>query len=229
MRAVKKKPNKGGLTKKQKATVRKEAKKVIMNIAETKAVGIQLPGSPTVTAQSLFHNQPFYKGILLATKQGTGDPNDYSNQSARIGDELQLMSINVRFLLSAFRPNVTYKLVLFWYSTEVASLSNSVVYFTNGNKLLDRYNTETISIIDQKIVTPNIGPLPADDDNSRRTRLVTLSGNWKGKRIKYNEGSFRPKFRDIGMAVVAYDSINTLQTDQMGELVYDYKMKFKDI
>ncbi len=229
MSKAKRKQTKGGLSKTQKADVRKEAKKVMLSTAETKAVGIQLPGSPTVPAQELFHNQPFYLGQLLATKQGVADPNNYSNLGGRIGDEIQLMSVNVRFLLSAFRPNVTYKLVLFWYSTEVATLTDAIVYFTQGNKMLDRYDEETIAIIDQKIVAPNIGALPAADANARRSRLVTLNGNWKAKKIKYNEGSTRPRFKNIGLAVVAYDSINTLQTDQLGELVYDYKMKFKDI
>eukprot|EP01043_Picozoa_sp_COSAG02_P122680 COSAG02_NODE_59604_length_274_cov_0.428571_1_plen_53_part_01 len=53
------------------------------------------------------------------------------------------------------------------------------MYLTKGNKLPDRYNTEQISIIEQKIITTNIGALPASDDNPRRTRLFTLNGNWK--------------------------------------------------
>lgn len=219
----------GTLTKKQKSSVRKEAKKVLLNIAETKALGRQSPGSPTVAAQALFHNKVFYLQGLLACAQGTADPNDYSGNTCRVGDEIQLMNMNIRFMLSALRPNVTYKAVLFWYSTEVTALSDAVVYFTQGNKLLDRYDTEQISIIDQKIISPNIGALPADDANPRRTRLFTLNGNWKAKKIKYNEGSARPRFKDIGFALVAYDSVNTLQTDQLAETVYDYKMKFKDI
>ncbi len=59
MSKAKRKQTKGGLSKTQKADVRKEAKKVMLSTAETKAVGIQLPGSPTVPAQELFHNQPF--------------------------------------------------------------------------------------------------------------------------------------------------------------------------
>lgn len=220
------------LGKKATSTVRKIAKNTVLRMAETKAVGKQSGGSPTVPAVALFHNQPYYLGNLLATKQGTADPNDYSSASARIGDELQLKNVNVRFVLSGFRPNCTYKLVLFWYESSTV-LDNSIVYFTQENKLLDRYNTEQISIIDQKIVHPGAINRTGSDDNTtsyqRRTQLITMNGHWKAKRIKYDEGTTVPKYRDIGLAIVVYDSINTLQTDQLAEFVTDYKMTFKDV
>jgi len=221
-----------GLTRNQTKSVKRIAKSTVLRVAETKAVGKQLPGSPTVPAQALFHNKVFYLENILLTKQGVEDPNDYSSSSARDGDMLQLKNVNVRFQLSAFRPNVVYKLVLFWYSSG-NTLTDADVYFTQGTKLLDRYNTEQISIIDQKIIQPGTINRTGSDDNTssfqRRTQLVSLNGNWKSKKITYDEGGTVPKFKDIGLAVVAYDSINTLQTDQIAELVYDYKIKFKDI
>lgn len=221
----------GGLTRREAKAVASIAKKSVLQIAETKAVGKQLPGGPTTPAQALFHNKVFYLQNLLATKQGVEDPNDYSSADARIGDDLILKNINVRFLLSSFRPNVVYKLVLFWYSSG-NTLTDADVYFTQGTKLLDRYNTEQISIIDQKMIQPGTINRTGSDDNTtsfqRRTQLVSLNGNWKSKKIIYDEAGSVPRFKDIGLAVVAYDSISTLQTDQLGELVYDYKMKFKD-
>ncbi len=221
-----------GLTKKAAGAVRKIAKNTVLRLAETKAVGKQSGGSPTVPAQALFHNQPFYLENLLATKQGVEDPNDYSSASARIGDEILLKNVNVRFCLSGFRPNCTYKMVLFWYEAGT-TLANDIVYFTQANKLLDRYNTEQISIIDQKIVHPGAINRTGSDDNTtsyqRRTQLVTMNGHWKAKRIKYDEAAIVPKFKDIGLAIVCYDSINTLQTDQLSELVTDYKITFKDL
>lgn len=211
-----------------KKQIKKIAKQTVLAVAETKAVGVQTVGSPTVPALELKHNIVSYHGNLLATKQGITDPNDYSSASARIGDEIILKNMNVRFQLSALRPNVTYRAVLFWYESGT-TLANDIVYFTQGTKLLDRYNTEQISIIDQKLITPNIGALPADDANPRRTRLFTLNGNWKSKKIIYDNGGKNPRFKDIGFALVAYDSINTLQTDDVGEFIYDYKMKFKDL
>ncbi len=221
----------GGLTRREAKAVASIAKKSVLQIAETKAVGKQLPGDPTTPAQALYHNKVFYLQNLLATQQGVRDPNDYSSSDARIGDDLILKNINIRFLLSSFRPNVVYKLVLFWYSSG-NTLTDADVYFTQGTKLLDRYNTEQISIIDQKMIQPGTINRTGSDDNTtsfqRRTQLVSLNGNWKSKKIIYDESGSIPRFKDIGLAVVAYDSINTLQTDQLAELVYDYKMKFKD-
>lgn len=221
-----------GLNKNQARSVAKIAKRVTLGLSETKVVGKQSPGSPTVPALALFHNQPLFVKNFLTCQQGTADPNDYSTNTARIGDEIYLKNINVRFLLSSFRPNCTYKLVLFWYEANVAP-TNATVYFTQANKLLDRYNTESISIIDQKIIHPGSINRTGSDDNTvsfqRRSQLVTLNGSWKSKKIKYDENATIPKFKDIGLAVVVYDSINTLQTDQLSELVYDYKIRFKDI
>lgn len=221
-----------GLNKKQAQSVARIAKKVTLGLSETKVVGKQSAGSPTVPALALFHNQPLFIKNFLICQQGTADPNDYTSNTARIGDEIYLKNINIRFLLSSFRPNVTYKLVLFWYESNVAP-TNATVYFTQGNKLLDRYNTESISIIDQKIIHPGAINRTGSDDNTtsfqRRTQLVTLNGSWKSKKIKYDENATIPKFKDIGVAVVTYDSVNTLQTDQLSELVYDYKIRFKDI
>lgn len=221
-----------GLTKTQASSVRKIAKNTTLRLSETKAVGRQTPGSPTIPAQALFHNQPFFLNALLATKQGVEDPNDYSSASARIGDEILLKNINIRYCLSSFRPNVIYKLVLFWYEAG-APLNNALVYFTQANKLLDRYNTEQISIIDQTIIHPGSINRTGSDDNTtsfqRRMQLTTLNGHWKAKRIKYLESDTQPKFKDIGMAIVAYDSVNTLQTDQLAEVVLDYKIQFKDL
>eukprot|EP01052_Picozoa_sp_SAG31_P044095 SAG31_NODE_7569_length_1651_cov_2.438144_1_plen_223_part_10 len=206
-------------SKSMKKQMKKIAKQTVLGIAETKAVGLQTKGSPTVPALGLDHNIVSFHGNLLQTKQGVEDPNDYSSASARIGDEIILKNVNVRFMLSALRPNVTYRAILFWYESGT-TLANDIVYFTQGNKLLDRYNTEQISIIDQKLITPNIGALPASDDNPRRTRLFTLNGNWKSKKVLYDNAATQPRFKDIGFALVAYDSINTLQTDAIAEFVY---------
>lgn len=222
--------SKSGLTKKQTSSVKRIAKNTTLNLSETKAVGKQLPGSATVAAQSLFHNKVFYLPNLLLTAQGVLDPNDYSANTARVGDEILLKNVNVRFLLSAFRPNVMYKLVLFWYQTE-DTLADALVYFTQGSKLLDRYNVEQISIIDQKMIQPGVinRNIPDGSSEARRTQIVSLNGNWKAKKIIYDNAGTAPKFKNIGCAVVAYDSISTLQTDQLGELIYDYKIKFKDL
>ncbi len=133
------------LSKKQEKDVRAIARSTLRGAMEVKTVG------KSEENIQLFHNKPLYQGSLLATSQGVSDPNNQSGNAARIGDEILLRNVNVRFWLSnkLDRPNVMYKLFLFWY-TEGQTLSDTLCFFTQGNKMLDRINNENIGIIDQK-------------------------------------------------------------------------------
>lgn len=115
-----------------------------MGLAETKVVGKQ-----TENVQ-LFHNKTLYISNLLSTTQGVTDPNDLSGNAARIGDSIKLTNCNIKFWLSNKddRPNVMYRMIMFWYDSAL-TLSDAVCFFTQTNKMLDRPNNESISIIDQ--------------------------------------------------------------------------------
>lgn len=222
-RGLVKKNRNPGLSKTQAKSVRKIAKRTAMGLAETKTVGKQ-----TENVQ-LFHNKPLYIANLLATQQGTKDPNDLTNATARIGDSVRLTSVNAKFWLSnkLDRPNCMYRLIMFWYDTPTA-LSDAVVFFTQTNKMLDRPNNESISIIDQKYIFS--GPMYLNGtEKFERSQLCTLKGNWKGRKIQYDEGGSLPKKRSIGICVAVYDAYGTLQTDNIASLAYNYNMNFKDL
>lgn len=210
------------LSKPKRREVAKIARKVMRSSMETKTVG-----KSTENVQ-LFHNKPLYQGALLATSQGTGDPNNQANANARIGDEVLLRNVNVRFWLSnkLDRPNCMYKLFLYWY-TEGQTLSDVLCFFTQGNKMLDRINNENISIIDQKTVFSKEMYLNGTE-KFEHSQLCTLNGNWKGKKIIYDQGGTTPKKRNIGFTVVVYDAYGTLQTDNIASLAYDYNTRFQD-
>ena len=210
------------LTKKQQKGVRKVARKVLRGTMETKTVGQQ------VENVQLFHNKPLYVGKLLACEQGVTDPNNQSGNAARIGDEVLLRNLNVRFWLSnkLDRPNCMYKLFLFWY-TEGATLSDAYMFFTQKNKMLDRVNDENIGIIDKKTVFSKDMYLNGTE-KFEHSQLCTLNGNWKGKKIKYVEGGVAPNRRNIGFCVAVYDAYGTLQTDNIASLAYDYVFRFQD-
>lgn len=222
MKARAQRKKRKGLSKTQATTVRKLAREVQLRTCETKMVGKQSENN------QLFHNKVFYRGTLLANTQGVKDPTDLTANDARVGDEIILKNINVRFWLSnkQDRPNCMYKAVLFWYDTD-ATLNDALVYFTQTNKMLDRYNTEKISIIDQKILHSR-EDYSVENNYREHSYLLTLNGNWKGKRIKYNENGTQPKKRDIGYALVAYDSYGTLQTDNIASFADNYICQFKD-
>jgi len=194
-----------GLSKTQAKSVRKIAKKAVMGSSETKTVGKQ-----TENVQ-LFHNKALYVENLLSTSQGLEDPNDLASNAARIGDSIRLTNTNIKFWLSnkSDRPNVMYRLILFWYDTPT-TLTDAICFFTQSNKMLDRPNIENISI-------------------HERSQLATLKGNWKGKRITYDEGKDKPKKRTLGVCLVCYDAYGTLQTDNIASVAYNYNINFKDL
>jgi len=212
-----------GLSKTQAKTVRKIAKKTVMGIAETKVVGKEEENV------QLFHNKALYLSNLLACKQGVQDPNNLSGASARIGDQINLTNCNIKFWLSNKddRPNVMYRLIMFWYDSSL-TLSDALCYFTQTNKMLDRPNKENISIIDQKYIFSQ-NNYAVDANNHERSQLGTLNGRWKGRKITYDEGGDIPKKRTIGVCVVCYDAYGTLQTDNIASVAYNYNTSFKDL
>ncbi|AXH75921.1 MAG: putative capsid protein [Circoviridae sp.] len=211
-----------GLTKTQAKTVKKIARSVAMSIPEKKTFGYQEENV------QLYHNKALYLASWLKCKQGDQDPNNLVTQTVRVGDEFYLRSVNIRFWLSnkLDRPNVMYKLYLFWYDSNV-TLSDTVCYFTQTNKMLDRINNETISVIDSKTIFS--GPSYENGtEKHEHSYLCTLKGSWKNRKIIYDEGGFVPKKRDIGTIVVCYDAYGTLQTDNIASLAYNGNINIQD-
>jgi len=209
-------------TKKQQSDVKALTRQVLRSTFEKKTVGKNQENI------ELYHNKAFYQGDLLNTGQGVEDPDDQSTNKARIGDELLLRNLNVRFWLSnkLDRPNCMYKLFLFWYDAAVP-LTDGLCFFTQTNKMLDRINNENIGIIDQKTVFSR-GMYDNGTEKWEHSQLCTLNGNWKGKKIKYDDGSGAPSHKNIGFCVVVYDAFGTLQTDLIASCAYNYVTRFQD-
>lgn len=220
LRVVSKKARSTGLTKLQKKSVKCIAKNVAMTISEKKVFGFNAEN------QQLLHNKGAYLTSWLKCKQGTGDPNDQSNQLVRIGDEYYLRNVNIRLWLSnkSDRPNVMYKCFLFWYDSNF-TLSDATCFFTQTNKMLDRINNENISIIDQQTIFS--GPSYSGTEKEH-SYLCTLKGKWKSKKIIYDEGGAVPKKRDIGTCVVCYDAYGTLQSDNIASYAYNGTVTIQD-
>ena len=194
------------------------AKKQALRVAESKVSVL-----PKLS-QELYHNKPWYVplsisggvGFLGNIQQGTSDPNDGTQPAlSRVGDEIYLENINVRCWLSNKddRPNVMYRLVLFKYQAGI-TLTDSEVYFTQTNKMLDRYNTEAIKVLATKMVK-STNNYAVDANNHEKSYFTVLNYKPRGgyEKIKYNENATVPKMWDIGMAIVCYDATGTLQTD----------------
>ncbi len=210
-----------GLTKKQTSSVKRISKRTVLNLSES------INKVTLAEDKELIHNKSYYLGQLLATKQGVLDDNSATSSAVRKGDELLLRNINIRFWLSNKddRPNVMYKGYLLWYEAG-DTINDDLVWFTQQNKMLDRINTEQVSILDSFIVRP--GNNFAGPTEKEHSYLATLNKSWKAKKIKYDEGGIRPKYKDLMFVVVAYDAFGTLQTDNIASMAYNIKLTFKD-
>jgi len=213
-----------GLNKKEKAQVRS----MIDDEIEDKSF--------VYTAENvqLDHNKPVYTSKFLGDiQQGVLDGNTSTTggtgkQTIRIGDQISLKNVNVRLWLSnkLDRPNVMYKVVLFWYPIGIPP-SDTLCFFTQTNKMLDRYNTDNIKIIDQKIVK-STNNYAVDANNHEHSYLCTLNKSYKRKKIQYDNNGAQPKGWEIGMCVVCYDAYGTLQTDNIASFAMQSLITFQD-
>lgn len=183
----------------------------------------------------LDHNKPVYVSKFLGDiQQGVSDGDTSTTggtglKTIRIGDQIRLKNINIRFWLSNKwdRPNCIYKLVLFWYPVGVPP-NDLLVYKTQTNKILDRYNTDNIIIIDQVIVKSTTNYSNTEVGEKEHSYLATLNKSYKNKKIQYDNNGLQPKGFNIGMAIVAYDAYGTLQTDNIASFAYQSLITFQD-
>lgn len=213
-------------------------KTVALKVAETKK-----SSNYSTDTIKLFHNLAHYQGNLLATSQGVTDPEGLSNNTLnRIGDEVIARGIKMKFFTqtAADRPNVMFRIIVYWYNTIVGSPSATPLddsYFwagTNGsggnmNRMLDKANTDRIRVIFDKIYNPSLVNLTQDPQNHSKTRFHEFWVPFNNRKIKYNaDDSNYPKFKDVGFLVLAYDATTTAQTDGLGGYQFAYTFYYKD-
>lgn len=220
--------NSRALSKKQAKEVRKIAERLIDEEIENKQF------VETLENQQLYHNKPVYVGKLLGLfTQGVQDGDTSTSggtgaKTIRIGDEIQLKNVNIRFWLSnkKDRPNVMYKGVLYWYPVGIAP-SDTLIYKTQTNKMLDRYNDKNIKIIDTFMVK-STNNYVVDANNHEHSYLATLNKSYKSKKIVYDNNGVQPKGWDLGFALVCYDAYGTLQTDNISSTAFNVQITFQD-
>lgn len=214
---------KSGLSRKQKMEVKKIAENVLdEEIEDKRSVVIKENGQ-------IYHNKPFYvTGLMKNVQQGDMTGDDGSTKTIRIGDQISLKNINVRLWLSnkLDRPNCMYKGVLFWYPVD-SSVGDSLVYLTQTNKILDRYNFKAITVIDQFILKSR-EMYDNGTEKWEHSYLTSFNKRYKNKKIQYQTNSTTPKGHDLGFAIVAYDAYGTQQTDNIASFAYSCQLTFQD-
>lgn len=202
---------------------RQEALKVIKKQSEVKQSVFHAEN------QQLFHMMPYFHTNSLYTTQGTDSGDRPGNWTNRIGDELYLKSLNLKFQLynKQDRPNVHYRIIVFWYEAGTTPGVNDVLN-AQGNLLLNDTNRESVNIIHDRIYRGvYAGPV-----GKEYSRVVKIRKSWKNKKIVYNDAntvnSTIPKMRDIGWFVLATDAYGTLETDNIASFAIEYGVKFQE-
>ena len=219
----------------KKSTLSKAQMRQVRKIAED-VVDDEIEDKQFVTTYEnvqLFHNKPGYAQKFLQELQIGGDSGGQStgatgSKVVRIGRQISLRNINIRMWLSnkLDRPNVMYKGVLFWYPVG-QSATDALVFKTQTNKMLDRYNRNDIRIVDQFIVK-STNNYAVDANNHEHSYLATLNKSYKNKKITYDELTGLPKGWDLGFCVVCYDAYGTLQTDNIASFAWQSVLTFQD-
>lgn len=190
----------------------------------------------------LYHNGTYYTQFLLATNQGTQNPNGLDQaEGNRIGDEVIAKGLSLKWLMEnkVDRPNVSYKIIVFEYSSKVQTITDGEFWSgTDGigapmTRLLDRPNTDKIKVL--KVIHSS----PTKE--AQYSVQATSTGPWQkshyhtcyiplnNKKIQYNQdGGSNTRFRNIGFAVLAYDVFTTLTTDILANMQWSSTFYYKD-
>jgi len=119
-----------------------------------------------------------------------------------------------------------YKGILYWYPVGIAP-SDTLIYKTQSNKMLDRYNDKNIKVIDTFMVK-STNNYAVDANNHEHSYLATLNKSYKSKKIVYDNNGLQPKGWDLGFALVCYDAYGTLQTDNIASFAVNVQITFQD-
>jgi len=214
---------------------KKRTRKGIQKIARTEALKVVKQQSEIKQSmfhaenQQLYHMMPYFHNNALYTTHGTDSGDRPGNWTNRIGDELYLKSLNMKFQLynKQDRPNVHYRIIVFWYESG-STPTVSDVLDNQGNLLLNQPNRETVSVIHDKIY-PGVYPAP---HGSEFSRVISINKRWKNKKIVYNDSqatnSAQPKMKDLAWFVLATDVYGTLETDNIASFAVQYAVKFQE-
>lgn len=211
------------LSKKQSKAVREIALKTVKRQSELKMSTYQAENN------QLYHASPWSHTNMLYTTNGLKSGAKPGTWTNRVGDELYLQSLNLRLQLfnKQDRPNVHYRVLLYWYQAGTVPNINDVID-AQGNLMLARPNKEAVTIIHDKVYAG----VYAGPTGKEFSRIVRINKRYKGKKIIYNDtttdDSNTPKMKDIGFMVLAYDAYGTLITDIVASFAYQYDVKFKE-
>lgn len=233
------------------------AKKVTLKLSEPK-VARQIYSSLTDPGHlSLYHNVPHFINNLLETQQGVHANPGANVVDNRIGEEVIATGLKLKMQLIN-RPtesNVTYKYFVYQYQSNDPP-GTATAFFVgpggaggNMNRMLDFVDTRKVTILSTGYVKTNHMTANMNQscqytnsehpyilgralDGSQPMMHTTYKEIWipmNHKKIRYeSNNSPTPKFKDIGVCMLAYDVNNTAQSQVLGYWDMTSSFYFRD-
>lgn len=210
-----KRQRKGGLlgnNTKFRSMVRKE----ILRTTETKMSTLyQL-------STNLFHNTWDSQNGLIQLSQG-------DSKTQRNGDEVYLQSLVVKLHINSKpdRQATMVRALLVRVPADKATVSPDLLFEGGSNGILQFVNTSECAILSQKIVRMQ-GTTVWDAGTTKKdlNSKITLYYNFKNLKTKFDENY--PKFFQVRLLVLAYDSHTTLTSDNIADYMLTSRLYFKD-
>lgn len=233
-------PKRGRPTKKFTGPARKRQK--LPSVSQMRKLVVQQIGrnletkrtvhTSTDGLQILHNNFITLDGNMLECTQGTGDAMTNSSIANRIGDEISLRGVSIKFMveLNERYSDVTFR--MFVVKKAKGDTCDRSTFFSglSGNKMIDTINSERFTVIKSKTfklqaanngadsttgVAGTVSAVDVSRQLSRATKIVKfyLPGDKirKGGKIVYENATSQPKFFDYIVLLFAYSNYSTQQ------------------
>lgn len=120
-----------------------------------KSVETKKANYTTTDGNEIYHNNFItLTPNILATTQGTADPQGPTNQNCRIGDEVMLRGVSLRMMveLNERYSDVTLRLMVIRAAKGDTPTRANLFNGLSGNKMLDSVNNERFTVMYQKYI-----------------------------------------------------------------------------
>lgn len=193
--------------------------------------------SQSADSVNLYHNVTHFVPNLLNSHQAHSGGNNPGTERLynRIGNEVIARGLKLRlqWICDPQHPNMNLKFFVFRYESG-KTLSDANFWVgpagagANQNRMIDFVDTREVTLLKSFTVqNRNKLPIDAGDHVNNVYRDVWIPLN--NKKLKYDgNNSDEPKYTTIGMACVAFDANNTLQSDIIQYMSYTSRFYFKD-
>lgn len=192
-----------------------------------------------ITSNQLYHNVTWYYTNLLFTEQGGGNPQGLNvHNNNRIGNEIILRGFSMKLWLenAVDHPNIRYRCLIYMYNPMHQPVVNDSVLWngtdgqgSNMNRMLDSANKARITVLRDFMLTTPVYSETSTSADLTKPVYCSRYVSFNNKRIQYaapNSGV--PFYRDLGVAVIAYDAQATLQTDLISQVSAQISIFYRD-